>query len=396
MLRQWQFGMPTRIEFGRGAIKNLARTVGPLGRSVVLVGYREPAGLQAAYENTAALLRDAGLTVQEFFEVLPEPGTELVQAGAERAADTGAEVIVALGGGSVIDAAKAIAVLARMGGNAWDYTDANPSRVSATESLPLVAVPTTAGTGSEVSDVAVLTCRGAEKDPGASIKASIYGPGVAPEVAVVDPQLAVGSPPRLTAACGADALGHAVEACMSRRANPMASLLAARAVGLIFGHLRRAVEEPDDLESREPLALAATLAGAAFNSAGVTGSHAVAQALGGVLHVPHGEAVALATPPGLRAHAAVCETVYAELARECGIEAGTPAASAARFVEGIADLLASVGLPQQIKTPAGASEDLIDRLVQNAYESTPVPIKLNPRRLREDDLRAIFAEIVVK
>jgi len=328
MLRQWQFSMPTRIEFGRGVVKNLGKTAGELGRSALLVGYRDRTGLEAACHNAAGLMREAGLGVTEFFDVPPDPDAELGEAGADRAKAAGADVIVAIGGGSVIDAAKGIAVRGRMGGRLWGYTGANPDYTPASQSLPLVAVPTTAGTGSEVSNVAVFTHYGVSSMRESPIKASISGPGVPPSVAVVDPQLAAGSPPRLTAACGADALGHAIESCMSRRANPMASLLGRRAVGLIYHNLRRAVEEPNDPKPREPLALAATLAGAAFGSAGVTVTHAIAQALGGVLHVPHGDAVALGTPLNLRINAEACEDVYAELAQECSIEGDTPSESA--------------------------------------------------------------------
>jgi len=396
MLRQWQFTLPTRVDFGRGALKNLGKTAGQLGRSVLLVGYREPAGLEAAYDRAVRLLAEAGLAVHEFFDVPPDPEAELGRAGADRARGMAADVIVALGGGSVIDAAKGIAVLAKMGGSLWDYTGANPDCRPAAESLPVVAVPTTAGTGSEVTGVAVFTHQGVGSQPGVAVKASISGPAVPPAVAMVDPDLAVGSPPGLTAACGADALGHAVEACMSRRANPVASLLAGRAVGLIYRNLRRAVENPDDPPPREPLALASTLAGAAFSSAGVTVTHAIAQALGGVLHVPHGEGVALGTPHNLRLGAAACGDVYAELARECGIQGDTPAERAARFVDGVLDLLQSVGLPRQIEAPADAPEDLIDRLVRNAFESTPVPIKLNPCKIGEAELREVFERIVVR
>jgi alcohol dehydrogenase len=230
--------------------------------------------------------------------------------------------------------------------------------------------------------------------PEVALKASISGPAVAPKAAVVDPALAVGSPPPLTAACGADALGHAIESCMSRRANPISSALAGRAVALIVENLPGAVENPDDAAPREPLALAATLAGAAFSAAGVTMTHAIAQALGGVLHVPHGAGVAIGTPSNLRYNLDHCIEEYAELARWCRLPGDQPRELAERFVDCICDLLERIGLPAWVEPPTDAPPDLADRLARNAVLSTPVPLKLNPRPIDEAGLKEVFQELL--
>jgi len=394
MARPWEFQLPTRILFGRGALRKLGRAAGGLGRSVFLVGYADTAPLAAVYHRAERLLAEADLRFERFYGVPPDPEADLVCQGAERARSGGAEVVIGLGGGSVIDAAKGIAALARMGGKPWDYAGANPDGKPVTESLPVVAVPTTAGTGSEVSAVAVFTHRGVGSNPDVPLKASISGPAIQPAVALVDPDLATGSPPQLTASCGADALGHAIEASVSRRANPVASLLAARAVALIVGHLPPAVNNPDDPGPREPLALAATLAGAAFSQAGVVVTHAIAQALGAVLHVPHGAAVAVATPPVLRFNAPACVDPYAELAEACRITADSAQAKASRFVETIANLLRAVGLPQRVRVPRPVDDQLVDELVQNARESTPVPITLNPSKVDDCQLAELFRQVL--
>jgi len=388
------FQLPTRVEFGRGGARKLGEIAGEFGRSAFLVGYRDRTGLEETYARAARALGDAGLTVTEFFDVPPDPEADLAQEGARRLNDAGADVVIGLGGGSVIDAAKGIAALARMGGNLWDYTGANPNSRPITDAVPLVAVPTTAGTGTEVSGVAVFTHHGVASVADMALKASVSGPAVRPRVALVDPDLAVGSPPGLTAACGADALGHAIEACMSRSANPISSLLAGRAVGLIVRNLRSAVENPDDPGPREPLALGATLAGAAFSVAGVVVPHAIAQALGGLLHVPHGLGVAVGTAVNLRFNAECCVEQYGELADCCGITAGSADEKAARFVECIVELLGSVGLPDRVEVPADAPDDLVDRLVRNARESTPVPIKLNPRKIDDAALADLFRAVL--
>jgi len=394
MTDRWYFQLPTRIQFGRGGLRKLGQTARHFGRSVLLVGYRDCGDLEAAYGRAAASLGDAGMTVSEFREVPPDPTAELAIEAAQVASGARADVICALGGGSVIDAAKAAALLAKNGGSPWDYTDANPNCRAVADALPLIAVPTTAGTGAEVTPVAVLTCQGVGSRPGFPLKASISGTALYPKVALVDPDLALGSPARLTAAAGADALAHAVESCISRRANPLSTALAEKALGLIARRLPRAVEVPDDPAAREPLALAATLAAAALSNAGVTMAHSIAHALGAMLHVPHGEAAAAATPLGLEYNKQACVDVYSRLAGCCGVAADSPDRSAQRFVEFISEFLQSLGLPTRVELPAEVPDDLPALLARNAFLSTPIPLKLNPRKIDEAVLAKLLEQLL--
>ncbi|NUQ66537.1 MAG: iron-containing alcohol dehydrogenase, partial [Pirellulales bacterium] len=206
MPRSWEFELPTRIQFGRGGLKRLGETIRPLGRSALLVGYREQSGLEDRYQRATASLEKTGVAVS-CFGVDPEPDAESILDGAAAARDGGIDVVVALGGGSVIDAAKGIAAMARAGGTLWQYTVGIPDAPPIPEALPVVAVPTTAGTGSEVSPVAVFTFRGVGSHPETPLKGTISSAALYPRIAVVDPDLAAGSPPPLTARCGADALG---------------------------------------------------------------------------------------------------------------------------------------------------------------------------------------------
>ena len=394
MLRNWEFQIPTRIEFGRGGLRKLGEIAKKFGGSAMLVGYHDRTGLEETYAKAARSLSEAGLTVAEFFEIPPDPDGELAVQGAQRAAEAGVDVVVGLGGGSPIDAAKGIAALTRMGGNLWDYAGSNPDFRPVTDSMPLIAVPTTSGTGTELTAVAVFNHHGLGSIAGVPLKASISGPAVLPKVALVDPNLTVGSPPRLTAACGADALGHAIEACMSRRANPFSTALAGQAAALIVEHLPRAVDDPDDPGPREQMALASTLAGAAFGAAGVIMTHSMAHALGALLHVPHGEAIAVGTPLNLRYNAEVCRDAYCQLAHCCEITADSPQQQAWSFVECIVELLQSVGLPDRIAVPEGAPDDLAAKLARNAVESTLKPLQWNPREIDEATLKELFEEIL--
>lgn len=391
MARLWQFQVPTQIHFGRGALRELGEAVRPLAATVLLVGYRERVGMEESYDRAVHTLQKAGLAVQTFFRVSEEPGEEIILEGARRAVVDHAQAIVGLGGGSVLDAAKGIAALTRLDGALGDFTLANPERREITEALPVVAVPTTAGTGSEVSPAAVFHLPA--DTPGAALKVTLSAAALTPRVAVVDPDLTRGCPPPLVASAAGDALGHAVEACLSRRANPLTSLLATEAVRLIHRHLPQAVAVPEDAEPREPLALAALLAGLAFSGAGVGGGHALAHALGGVLQVPHGLAVAVATRASLRFNAESAESAYAALAEACGLEGESPAEQAARFVEATGALLDRVGLPPRIAV-ADAPADLIARLVQNARQSLPQGLTCNPRKLDDAALAGLFQEVL--
>lgn len=394
MARFWEFRLATQVQFGRGGLRRIGEVVRQWGGSALLVGYREAPALEEAYAKAIKALQRAEIAVTPFREVQGEPDAELVAEGARRAEEAGSRVVVALGGGSAIDAAKGIAAIGQTRRPLWDHADANPESRPATKSLHVIAVPTTAGTGSEVSGVAVFSFPSASGS--GTIKSSIYGSAVAPRVALVDPDLAMGSSAALTAASGADALGHAIEATLSRKANPFSSLLAGRAIALIEKNLPHAVKEPHAPEPRESLALAAFWAGAAFNEAGVTVSHAMAHALGAVLDIPHAVAVAIATPRNLRFNAEACPSQYAELADAIGIGGESAAERAERFVQRIESLLSSVGLPDRVEMPADAPSDLLDRLVDNAMESTAVGITLNPRKVDRLALRGLFAECLRK
>ena len=394
MPRFWDFSLPTQVRFGRGGLRRLGQYTGSLGTAAMLVGYEDRTGLEDVCAKAEKLLEKAGVKVTTFYRIPPDPGAPLIEEGAEVARREEIDVVVGLGGGSVMDAAKGIAALARLGGELWEHTSANKGSKPIVDSLPVVAVPTTAGTGSEVSNVAVFTHKNRGLDEGVAIKDAIVGPGLRPKLALVDSDLTVGCPPALTAACGADALGHAIESCLSRRAAPIATALAKEAVSLIMANLPEAVADPEVAETREPLALAATLAGAAFSAAGVVVPHAIAQALGGVLGVPHGLSVAVATRQGLDFNRETCASQYAELAQACGFEGEGEEGLADRFVEAVNEVLDRCGLPATVSVPEDGPDDLVEKLVRNAYDSTPVPITQNPRKVGEEDMRGLFGGVL--
>ncbi len=395
MSNNWDFEIPTKIQFGRGRLAQLGKIAAQFGKSAMLVGYANRTGLEKTYERAEKVLARAGIDVTKFYEVPPDPDAELGQEGARQAKAAGVDMVIGLGGGSAIDCGKGIAALVKMEGKLWEYAGSNPDGKLITDSLPVIAVPTTSGTGSEVTPVAVFTHHGVGSQEGIALKASINGPAVRPTVALVDPDLTIGAPPRLTAVCGADALAHAIEACMSTKANPMSMALATRAIVLLSKNLLQAVEDPNDPEPREALALGSMLAGTAFGNVGVVLPHAIGQALGSLLHIPHGEAVAIGTPPNLRYNAEVCQGLYRQLAHYCGTGGDTPEERADGFVNHIIELFKKLGLPDRVDPGEHDREELAEKLTINAYESTAVPIRLSPRPVDHETLKGMFLEILL-
>jgi len=391
MAHAWEHYLPTKIRFGRGALEKLGEAAWSLGATALVVGYQDHGPLEEDYAHAIRHLTLAGLTVHPHFAVTTEPRVEHVAAAVATLRQVGADLVVAVGGGSAIDLAKAAAWAAWYDGD-WPalLTTGKPVPPEV-RSLPLIAVPTTAGTGAEVSDVAVIGL--ADADGADIVKGALFGPALRPAVAVIDPDLTLGSPPEVTAACAADALGHAIEAAVSRRANPFSTLFAVEAVGLVHRHLRAALEHPSDVGAREGLAWAALLAGLAFSEAGVGLTHALAQALGSVLGLGHGRAVAAAMPAGLRHNLPECREAFARLGRACGRNAATDEELAAQFVEATCGLLRAAGLPDHVLLPA-SMEDAIERLIRSANSSARVPLLLNPRRVKPADLERLFREVV--
>ncbi len=419
MLSKWSFSLPTRIEFGRGRVRQIGRFVlelvsqgitaegGCATRSVLLVGYGDCAALDTAYAAAVDSLRAVGLRVEEFMEVVPEPDEEIAVRGAEVARRLGSGVVLGLGGGSVIDTAKGIAALAVNEAPLWEHSTANPQSRPIGQALPIVAIPTTAGTGAEATSVAVFEQHGVGPTPHEPLKAIVHGPALAPALAIVDPAFMDTMPADVAAACGADALSHSIEVITSRLANPVCTALAVESVRLSIQNLataigcKEATNPKETKKSRAALTLATTLSGIAVNGPGVTAAHAAAHALGALLHVPHGQAVSLTALPFLRFNKEACIEPYANLARACGLandgmtRPGAEEELAGRFVERVDELWQTLGLPRRLEQSNPAECDgLVKRLAQNTIDGTPLPLRNNARKVDGEALEGIFAGFV--
>lgn len=369
MISDFAFRTAPDIRLQAGAAADLgALCAGRLGKRVLFVTDPGLQRLGLAAPALASLRKGAEVAVFDRVEADPARATLMAAVAAGRDA-TG---VVSFGGGSSMDVAKLAALLLGSGEDldaAWGVGLARGPR------LPLVLVPTTAGTGSEVTPVAIITLPGGEKR-------GVSSPFLLPDLALLDPDLTLGLPPAITAATGIDAMVHAIEAHTSRspNANPLSRMLALQALDLLGTHIEAAVAgEPG---ARAPMLLGASLAGMAFANAPVAAVHALAYPIGGLYHVAHGLSNALVLPHVLRFNAEAAAADYATLARHALPGQGEDLAT------GMARLTARLGLPARLREVGVPREDLA-RCAAEAMKQTRLLVN-NPRPVREADALAIF------
>ena len=280
---------PTEIIFGNGSIEQLGQITAKYGERALLVTTSQKGRTSWVYERAKEILEAAGVTWGHFDKVMPNPVTDIVTEGAELARAMDAKVIIGIGGGSSMDTAKAIAVEVAHEGSAWDYLHYKKQPTKAT--LPIIAVSTTSGTGSQVTQCAVIT-HTQTKD-----KSAIWHENIFPRTAIVDPELMVSVPKDVTAATGFDAFAHNFEALISIGTNPYVRALALSGIELIINNLPKALEDPLNLSCRGAMAWADTLGGLAISSGGVTLPHGVGMQISGHCpHVSHGLSLSVLYP----------------------------------------------------------------------------------------------------
>ena len=383
-----QFFIPTRIVEGQGAFGELPRLMGP--GPVVLVTDRGLADSQLVAQ-ALELLKAAGRTLALYSDIEPNPDEPMVDklTAALReqrsALKEGTLNVVALGGGSAIDTAKAAVCMAVNPGPLSDYQW--EGRIFEHLPLPLVAVPTTAGTGSEVTGVTVIASRNAKK--------GIKQDAVFPKVALIDPLLTLSLPPGLTASTGMDALTHAIEAYVGKNRNPLVRSLAATAAALVAGNILRAYRDGSDREARAALAHGSLLAGLAMDQGGLGIVHSLSSALCGILHVAHGEGNALLLPYGMRYNLPYAQADLAALASLFGLETRdlSQEAAALRAISFVEELQTQLGMKAQIegiRAKLGAQGDLS---LFGSVSAGMFLMKNNPHPADADECVKIFKEI---
>ena len=337
---------PRLMLVGGGTVRQIAEVLAKFGLSrplVVTDPFMVSSGL---VQRCLEPLAEAGISAEEFSDTNPEPTDTIVENGLTAIRTGDYDCLIGFGGGSPIDTAKAMAILATSGGKMSDYKVPFQADRGA---MPIIAIPTTAGTGSECTRFTVITDH--ERDE----KMLIAGLGALPLAAIVDYELTFSVPPRTTADTGVDSLTHALEAYVSKRANPFSDALALAAMELIGKHLRTAYAEPRNAEAREAMMLGATQAGLAFSNSSVALVHGMSRPIGAHVHVPHGLSNAMLLPAITRFSVGAAEARYAEASRRIGFAALTDSdtIAAAKLVSGLEQLNADLGVP----TPAAYGID---------------------------------------
>jgi alcohol dehydrogenase class IV len=376
---------PRILRIGAGASAELPAILSGLGLSRPLIV--SDAFLKSAghVDRFLAVLASAGIAARAFCETVPEPTVVSIEAGIAALHTGDHDCVVALGGGSPIDSAKAIAVIGTLGGTCRDYA---VPHVQDAGGLPIIAIPTTAGTGSEATRFTVIADEASEE------KFLCAGLAYLPIAALVDYELTLTMPPRLTADTGIDALTHAIEAYVSRQANPFSDAYALRALALIAPNLRQAYREPGDRAAREAMMTGATLAGLAFSNASVALVHGMSRPIGALFHVPHGLSNAMLLPAVTRFSAPAAAARYATCARAMGL---IESADDDRAITALLDELDLLNVDLSVPTPDVWGIDWVryeSKMAQMAEQAIASGSPgNNPRSASAEEMIAIYRSV---
>jgi alcohol dehydrogenase class IV len=380
-MKNFNYHQSTKILFGKGRIAELAEITMQYGRKALLITTPPtiPA-LQQQYDRVKKILTDKGIEVAHYDRVIPNPTIEIIAAGAEMAISFGANVIIGLGGGSSMDSAKAISVAATHSGSIWDYLFYKTPQPDPGKLLPIIAISTTSGTGSQVTQVAVIT-NSKVRD-----KSALYNNILYPKVCIIDPELMLSVPKFVTATTGFDVLCHAFESTINPNTGAYVDLLAWEAISIVVKYLPNLLANLNDFDAREKMAWADTLAGLCIANAGVTLPHGMGMAIGGMYpNVAHGEALAIVYPAFAEF---TWEAAMPQFARLAGILnpallAENASNAASKCPSEIVKFLKTIGLNKTLKD-VRMPENEIDAL---AKQCMVLPdYKGNPRVATEEEM----------
>jgi len=365
---------------GAGCVNGIGRQAKDLGGTKALVVSGKSRHGEELAGDIRKILENAGLKAAIFAGAEPNPTDSSVMEGADVYKRESCDMIFAVGGGSPMDCAKAIGIVAKNSGRINDYEGVG----KVTKGIPpLITINTTAGTASEMTSFTIIT------DTKRHIKMAIVDPRITPDVAVNDPELMVSMPPALTAATGMDALTHAVEAYVSTMATPTTDAAAIKSIDLISKYLREAVAHGEDVRTRDMMAHAEYLAGIAFNNASLGYVHSMAHQLGGLYDLPHGVCNAILLPYVEMYNKQVCPERFADIAKAMGekIEGLSPEEAADRAIDAIKKIASDIGIPSGLKE-LGAREEDLELLAEHAMQD--VCRLTNPRELSKEDIIEIY------
>lgn len=386
----FKFNIPTQVYFGVDSINQLGAIAGNYGKKALIVTGGKSSKKTGLIDKVSELLKEKELSFVIFDKVTPNPLASTVQEGIELVKMENCDFIIGLGGGSPIDAAKAIAACSASGGTITDYFPGGVySARGFTASLPLIAITTTAGTGTEINKVAVIT------DADTKRKIGVKSTYLYPSAAIVDPKVMVTLPPKATATTGIDAFFHAMESYLSRNANPFSEIFSIEAMKVIADNLESAIKDGSNIEARYAMAWANTMAGVALDNGGAIAIHGTAHPVGAYYNAVHGEILSATAPTYCKHYYKNSVEKFARISeilgcKEEGLTTEERASKAGDYLE---KFLERIDMRLSLKD-LGVTEDMIETLTKNAMETMTGAIGNTPGTMGYDDMYKLFKESI--
>ena len=380
------FSIPTQVYFGVDSLNQLGQIAGNYGKKALLVTGGKSTKATGLLDRVEKLLSESKIEYVLFDKVTPNPLASTVMEGVEVAKEEGCDFLIGLGGGSPIDAAKSIAFCCVSPGAVTDYFPGEKyAEQGPTGSLPLIAITTTAGTGTEVNKVSVIT------DAENKRKVGIKSTKLYPVAAIVDPAVMLTLPKRATASTGADAFYHAMESYLSRNANEFSEIFSLRAMKLVVDYLQRAVRDGSDIEARTKMAWANTLAGVCLDNAGTIAIHGTSHPVGALYNGTHGEILCATAPVYLKLHYRDAVDKCADIAEilGCDTKGLTREEAAAKAGEYLEKFLEKIDMKLTL-SDIGVTEDALDKLTKNALSTMKGALLNSPGTMGYDEMYTLF------
>lgn len=378
------FYFPPKLLIGIGKFKEIGEIAEGLGKKALVVTGKKSMKREGHLKKLVDNIRRKKITAIVYDEIIPNPTKDVVDKGAKICRENKCDLIIALGGGSVLDSAKGIAVVAKYEKSVWDYIGANkvPGEI-----LPIIAIPTTAGTGSEATPYSVFS------NPEIKAKEALVSHLTYPKISIIDPELMVSMNKELTADTGMDALCHAVEAFTSRSANPVSDIFAREAIKLAGSSLRGAVYIGEDLAFRYNMALAACYAGIAIAHAGVGAAHGFGMIIGGLFNTSHGRTVGVLLPYVMKYNLAGRISKFQEISSLLGedISCLSSLDAAEKSIDSIFRLLKDIKFPLNLSS-LGIDETAIDEITKRVYGHAD--LLNNPVSFTKEEIEKFLKEVI--
>jgi alcohol dehydrogenase len=378
-MKDFTFSVPQNIVVGKGSLAKLPEVAGKLGGSHAFIISGPHLNKMGIVADCMEKLRASGVEADSFTETEGNPSVETVDKAVSCFKDSGADFIIALGGGSPMDVAKAVGVVAKYGGSITEYEGAHkvPGKI-----IPLIAVPTTAGTGSEVTAFSVIT------DHSRNYKLTVFSYELIPAYAILDAELLTTAPSSVAAACGVDAMIHALEAYISSDASPFSDAMAEKGLELIGGNIRRYVAKPADVDAAENMLVGSMFAGIAFSWARLGNVHAMSHPVSAYFNVPHGVANAILLPEVVAYNALADDGKYEKIYNYISKTPAFPGEfTTDMLVEKIRELNKSLGIPASLRE-VGVEREKFLAMADDAMKSGN--IQANPRASKKEDIVALY------